>query len=167
MRTMVFAYPTLLGLLQGQVDIYVDATFNQCSPNPFLQCLIVMVFDNQTSCYVLVVFTLMTHKYTLLYYQVFTQLKTITKNKIKVRIFTSNFERAEMNMLEALFGNGKHVGCLFHWKQAIFKYLKRQMRLGEFNEPGSCDESGGFGHFMCLTQVQSVEVWYSLYLLHH
>jgi hypothetical protein len=56
--------------------------------------LIVMVFDNQTSCYVPVVYTLMAHKYAHLYYQVFTQLKIITKNKMKVRTFTSNFERA-------------------------------------------------------------------------
>jgi hypothetical protein len=86
-----------------------------------------MVFDNQTSCYVLVVYTLMTHKYTLIYYQVFVQLKTITKNKMKVCTFTSDFERAEMNMLEAIFGEGKHIGCLFQWKQAIFKYLKENV----------------------------------------
>jgi hypothetical protein len=35
-----------------------------------------------------------------------------------------------MNLLEALFGKGKHVGCLFHRKQAIFKYLKEKCDLG-------------------------------------
>jgi hypothetical protein len=129
-RMMVFANPTLLGLLQGQVDIYVDAIVSPCAPNPFLQCLIVVLFDNQTSCYVPVVYTLMTHKYTLLYYQVFTQLKIITKNKMKVCTYTSDFERAEMNMLEALFGKGKHVGCSFHWNQAIFEYLEEKRDLG-------------------------------------
>jgi hypothetical protein len=72
----------------------------------------------------------MTHKNALLYYQVFTQLKFITKNKMKVCTYTNNFERAEMNMLEAIFGKGKHVGCLFHWKQAIFQYLKEKCDLG-------------------------------------
>jgi hypothetical protein len=128
---MIFANLTLLGLLQDQVDIYVDATFNPCTPHPFLHGLIVMVFDNQTSCYAPVVCTHMTYKYAKLFYQVLMHLKIITKNKVKVRTYTSNFERAEMNMLEVHFGKGKHVGCLFHWKQAIFKYLKEKCGLGK------------------------------------
>ncbi len=49
---------------------------------------------------------------------------------MKVCTYTCGFERAEMNMLEVLFGKRKHVGCLFHWKQAIFKYLNEKCGLG-------------------------------------
>jgi hypothetical protein len=59
------------------------------------------------------------------------QLKLITKSKMKVGTYTSNFERAEMNMLEVHLGKGKHVGCLFHWKQEIFNYLKEKCGLGD------------------------------------
>jgi hypothetical protein len=130
MQMMVFANPTLLGLLLGQVDIYVDATFNPCTPDPFLQCLIVMVFDNQTGWYVPVVYTLTTHKYALLYYQVFTQLKTITKNKMKVRTFTSNFERAEMNMPEVIIGKRNTLGACFTGSKPYLSTLKRNVTWG-------------------------------------
>ncbi len=33
-------------------------------------------------------------------------------------------------MLEAFWGKGKHVGCFFHWKQAISKYSKDKCGLG-------------------------------------
>ncbi len=85
----------------------------------------------------------MTPKYPSLYYQVFTQLKIITKNKMKVRTYTSNFERAKMNMLEVLFGKGKHIGCLLHWKQAIFKYLKEKCGLGNSISLEAAMEVGG------------------------
>ncbi len=62
MRIMIHANPSLLGLLQGLVDIYVDATFEPCVPYGFYQCLIVVVLDNQTSSYVPVVYALMSHK---------------------------------------------------------------------------------------------------------
>ncbi len=62
MRIMIYANPSLLGLLQGLVDIYVDATFKPCVPYGFYQCLIVVVLDNQTSSYVPVVYALMSHK---------------------------------------------------------------------------------------------------------
>jgi hypothetical protein len=130
MRMMVFANPTLLGLIQGQSDIYVDATFNPCTPHPFIQCLIVMVFNNQRSCYVPVVYTRMTHKYALLHYQVFTQLKIITKNKMKVRTYTSVFERAEMNMLEALFGKENTLGSCFTGSKQYLSTLKRNVTWG-------------------------------------
>jgi hypothetical protein len=41
------------------------------------------------------------------------QLKILTKSKMKVRTYTSDFERAEMNMLEVHFPEGTHAGCFF------------------------------------------------------
>jgi len=41
MRLMIFANPALLGLLNGVVDIIIDATFS-CVLAPFYQCLIIM-----------------------------------------------------------------------------------------------------------------------------
>ncbi len=58
MHFMVFSNPTLLGLLLGLVDIIVDATFTPYTPSPFLQCLIFMVLNNQTSLFVSVIYAL-------------------------------------------------------------------------------------------------------------
>jgi hypothetical protein len=115
---MIFANPSLLGLLKGQVDIYTDAMFAPCTPNQFYQCLIIMVYDSQTSSYVPVIYALMTHKVTELYGHVFSQINTLMQEKMKVRTYTSDFERALMNMCELHFGKKvggvTHEDCLFH-----------------------------------------------------
>ena len=80
---MMFANPELLGLLNGHVDFYIDATFDPCTPHPFNQCLIVMVFDPSRRSYVPVIYTLMMHMCTELYWQVFNQFKVLTQNKWK------------------------------------------------------------------------------------
>ena len=102
----------------------MDATFKPCTPHGFLQCLILVVFDNQTSSYVPIVYALMSHKNETLYNQVFFQIKCMTMGKMVVRTYTSDFERAEMNMLAKHFHKGVHVGCLFHFKQELFEYLR-------------------------------------------
>ena len=93
-----------------------------------------MVFDPSTGAYVPVIYMLMTHKNQELYWQVFNQVKVLTKSKMNVMTYTSDFERAEMNTLEMIFGGpgkGKHVGCLFHIKQAWLKYLKEKCNLAQ------------------------------------
>ena len=59
-----------------------------------------MVYNDQTSSYVPVVTTLMTHNNTSLYYQIFIQLKVITRGKMLVRTYTSDFEKAEMSQVD-------------------------------------------------------------------
>jgi hypothetical protein len=131
----IFANSALLGLLNGVVDLFIDATFS-CAPTPFYQCLIMMVFDPSTSHYVPVIYALMMHKCQELYWQVFNQVFFLTKWKMRVRTFTSNFEQAMMNMLELLYGKnaggGKHIGASstlskpgesFLWIIATWVYL--------------------------------------------
>ncbi len=132
MKMLIYANPTLLGILHGTVDICVDATFYLCTPSlsPCYQCLIVMVYDNHTSSYVPVVYALTTHKNTSLYCQVFFLLKVITQGKMVVRTYMSDFERAEMSQLAIHFPEATHVGYLFHLKQAWFNYLKDKLGLG-------------------------------------
>ena len=159
MRAMMFANPELLGLLNGRVDIFIDATFDPCTPHLFYQCLIVMVFNPSTSSYVPVIYTLMTHKCTELYWQVFNQVKVLTKNKMEVCTYTSDFERAEMNTLEAHFGDPdkkKHVGCFFHLKQAWFKYLKEKLGMGLSSSIGLAMATGGLDILCVLPQDEVV-----------
>ena len=121
------------------------------------QCLIVMVYDNQTSFYAPVVYALMTHKNTNLYYQVFFQLKVITQGKMVLRTYTSDFERAEMSQLVIHFPQATHLGCLFHLKQAWFKYLKDKLGLGHQSMSlGPATKVGGLD-ILCV--LLGVNVW--------
>lgn len=119
-RKMVFGNPSLFGLLKvKQVDLFVDVTFS-CCPNPFQQCLIIMVFNGETSSFVPVVYILMTHKNEHAYWEAFNQKVVLSDWKLHCSTFTSDFERAMINELENQFGGprgGTHVGCFFHLEQ--------------------------------------------------
>ena len=121
-HVMVFGNPTMFGLLRTKgVDVSVDATF--LVPHPFYQCLIFMVFDTGTSVYVPILYILMTHKSQELYWHAPSQVLVLSNWKINVNSYTSDFERAIMNTLRFHFSEGFHNACLFHWKQAIRRYL--------------------------------------------
>jgi hypothetical protein len=160
MGLMIFANSALLGLLNGAVDLFIDATFS-CVPAPFYQCLIMMVFDPSTSHYVPVIYALMTHKCQELYWQVFNQVFFLTKWKMRVRTFTSNFEQAMMNMLELLFGKnaggGKHIGCFFHLKQAWQKYLVENCILGQSSIIGALMAVGGLD-LLCILPRHEINI---------
>ena len=159
MRLMIFANPALLGHLNGVVDLFIDATFS-CVPAPFYQCLIIMVFDHSTSHYLPVIYALMMHKVQELYWQVFNQVFLMTKWKMQVRTYTSDFELAMMNMLELLFGKnaggGKHVGCFFHLKQAWRKYLVEMCGLGQSSLLGPLMAVGGLD-LLCVIPRHEIE----------
>ena len=124
MRLMVFANPTLIPLLKSKkLDIFVDATFD-CCPAPFYQCLIVMVFDDQTGLYVPVVYILMTHKNDELYWEAIARIPVLVDFKLDCHSFTSDFERALINNLKRHLDTAQHVGCYFHLKQAWWKYMR-------------------------------------------
>ena len=123
MRFMCFANPVLLTLLMSaKLDIFIDATFSM-TPSPFYQTFIVMVYDRQTMMYVPVMYFLMTHKVQELYMHVFQQIIVLSKYRINVNSYTSDFERAIINAAKHYFPEGFHNGCFFHFKQAIRKHM--------------------------------------------
>jgi hypothetical protein len=79
MRMMIFANPANLGLLQGPVDLYTNATFNSCTPVPFYQFLILMIYDHSTSSFVPFLYALMTHKCKELYSRLFAEIVRLSK----------------------------------------------------------------------------------------
>ncbi len=82
MQLMVFTSPTLILLLKSKkLDIFVDATFDCCSAH-FYQCLIVVVFDDQTSFYIPVVYILMTHKNDDLYWEAIARIPVLVGFKL-------------------------------------------------------------------------------------
>lgn len=128
-RYMIFANPVLLSLLLSKgLDIFIDATFAM-TPLPFYQVLIVMVYDYQTELYVPVIYALMTHKIELLYWRVLSELITLSNWKMNVQYYTSDFEKAIMNACKDQFPEAEHVGCYFHFKQAICKYMIEKLKF--------------------------------------
>ncbi len=58
----------------------------------------------------------------------------LMQGKMKIKTFTTDFERGMMKML-ALHSE-THVGCLFHFKQALLKYLKEHWGLVQASSLG-------------------------------
>ncbi len=94
------------------------------------QCLILMLFNHITSLYVPLLYLLMTHKNKALYWHAFNAIVAISEWKIKVRSYCSDSEVSLMKQLEIAFGGGFggfHIGCFFHFKQALRKRLKDKL----------------------------------------
>ena len=122
-RLMGFAHPALLGLLNGNVNLFVDTTFS-CTPRPFYQTLIVMTFDQQTQYYVPVMWFLMMSKCASLYFEAFHHVISNTDWHLHPVTITADFERALVLELKNQFKSSKINGCLFHWKQACRRKMK-------------------------------------------
>ena len=96
---MIFGNPGLSGMLKTPgLDVFVDVTFD-CTPNPFLQCLIFMIYDNSTSNCVPILYILMTSKCMEAYWHAFNQIVAISKWQIRVRTYYTDFEIAMMKQI--------------------------------------------------------------------
>jgi hypothetical protein len=101
------------------------------TPHPFYQeVLIIIAYCRQTGLYVPVVYCLMTHKTEAMYKRVIAELLSCAQLldpklvQLDVRNYASDFEAALFNACEYCFPNGVHIGCFFHFKQAIRKYMR-------------------------------------------
>ena len=77
---------------------------------------------------------------------------------MEVCTYTSDFERAEMNTVEAHLGNPdkKYVGCLFHHKQAWFKHLKKKLGMDLSSSIGLAMATGALDLLCVLPQDKVV-----------
>ena len=101
---------------------FVDATFMVC-PDPVMHCLIIMVFDRAAYLYVPVMYILMTNENEYSYWYAFASVIPCSDWRIRVRNIHADFETALTNVAEKQFPEADVIGCLFHWKQAIRRYL--------------------------------------------
>ena len=88
-----------------------------------------MVFDRSTFVYVPIFYILMTHKTEDLYWQVIQQVICATDWKFEPGYTMNDFEKALINALEHHFLDTTKKCCLFHWKQAIRRYLITQCKF--------------------------------------
>ena len=125
-RCVVYGNPALFGCLKGKVHLFIDATF-RCTPHPFYQTLIIMVFDENTEVYVPILFILMTCKSGWAYWNALHLAKVAIGCKLDPLTVTCDFESALIKGVEDQFQDARIVGCLFHWKQAI---RRKMVKLG-------------------------------------
>ena len=124
-RMVGFANPRLIGLLNGNVQIYIDGTFKVC-PFPFYQCLIVMVYNGQTDSYVPIFYILLQGKTAFEYEQALHFVCVSTNWKLEPTTVTCDFEKGLHSAVRKKFQSGriKVNGCLFHFKQAIRRKME-------------------------------------------
>jgi hypothetical protein len=91
-RMLGFANPKLIGLLNGDVQIYIDGTFKIC-PKPFYQCLIIMVFNEQTDSYVPIFYILLQGKTTFEYNMALHFVCVATNWKLQPSTVICDFEK--------------------------------------------------------------------------
>ena len=123
-RILVFGNPSHFGLLElTNLDLYIDATFD-CCPKPFYQCLIVMIYLQETKVYLPVLYILMTSKKQELYCHALNHVVSLSNWHLNVNSYTTDFKIAIMNSCRIIFcATSFHVGCFFHLKQAWRRYL--------------------------------------------
>ena len=132
-RIILFGHPTLIMLLNGRVDAFIDATF-KVVPAGFYQLLVVMVKDVQTKMFVPVMYGLMTGKTKMLYFQALHFLVSATRWQFEPKRISCDYEEALISQIANQFpspdsgkcapNNGCDInGCLFHLKQAWRRYM--------------------------------------------
>ena len=132
-RAMGFSHPRLVKKLKGRNHCYVDCTFAS-TPRPFVQTLNFMMFDDETQSYVCVFWVLLTGQFEKLYAETLHQIWIATDRKLNPLSLTLDYEDGLINAGTAQFiqaptpyldrrGETKIDGCLFHWKQAIRRWM--------------------------------------------
>lgn len=122
-RIIGFGNPSLFRVFGGNSKIFIDGTFKVC-PKPFYQCLIIMVFDEQTDAFVPVFYVLLTSKNTQIYRHALYWIKSAVDYKMQPLVITCDYEKALHSAVKNEFPNANINGCLFHWKQAIRRKIK-------------------------------------------
>ena len=114
-RILGYGNPSLFGTLSGNVQIYIDGTFSIVS-HPFYQCLIIIVYDIQTTVYVPILYMLMTGKSESLYWHCLYWMIIVSGWRLEPFSVTCDFENALHNTVTGQFKECTLNGCLFHWK---------------------------------------------------
>ena len=114
-RILGYGNPSLFGTLSGNVQIYIDGTFS-IVPHPFNQCLIIMVYDIQTTVYVPILYMLMTGNSESLYWHCLYWMIIVSGWRLEPFSVTCDFEKALHNTVTGQFKECTLNGCLFHWK---------------------------------------------------
>lgn len=132
-QVLVWCTNEALSLMRYNSHTFIDCTFRSV-PSPFLQCLIVMVYDEGTRLFVPCAYCLLTSKNETLYLACFQQLIVLMKFNWMPRIITSDFESSLLKAIRHEFPESRLLGCYFHFKKAI----ERKLTKYKINFNNSC-----------------------------
>lgn len=130
-QIMIWATNECLSLMRYNGPTFIDCTFRSV-PSPFVQCLIVMIYDAGTEIYIPCAYCLMTGKSEYLYRTIFHELIVLLEYSWMPQIITTDFEYALIGAIKHQFPNSHLHGCYFHMKQSLRRKLQKY-RVNEMN----------------------------------
>jgi len=110
-------------MYQG-INVFIDGTF-KCVPHPYYQLIVVMVYDTPLNLYIPVYYILTTSKTQWSYWSVLQEVMVNCEFKFNPSVIHCDYELALINAIGELFEGTAVVGCLFHFKQAILRKMKK------------------------------------------
>ena len=120
-----WGHPELISLLRrSQIHVFIDGTFF-CVPKGFSQCIVIMIYDDDTDLYVPVMFFLVDNKKQWTYWHVIHCLFVLTEANLDPASFTTDFELALVKAISEQFKGVKQYGCSFHFKQSLRRHLQQ------------------------------------------
>jgi len=118
-----WAHPFLKPLCkQRGLHLFVDGTFN-VAPRGFQQLLVFMIFDSVTELYIPIYYVIMDCKREDCYRLAFTQVVHAAQYQLQPTVVSCDFETALLKTVHWIWPNAHIIGCLFHFKQALYKQL--------------------------------------------
>lgn len=140
---LIWSHPELLPMLRRMhIRILIDGTFS-CVPSPFKQCVIVMMFDDETNLFIPIIYILSDSKHHWAYWHMLHFILVLTEFKFNPISVTTDFESSLFNAIKEQFPETMQIGCAFHFKQAIRRKLVSlqlsDMEIRKAMEPGVVD----------------------------
>ncbi|CAF1355393.1 unnamed protein product [Rotaria sordida] len=123
-RILLFGSDDQLDLLFDSPIVFMDGTFSKAPPN-FCQIYIIHAvnFDICLPC----VFGLLVNKKSITYKQIFVKLKEIASERGKSfspGLIITDFESGVLPVLKSEFPCSKHMGCFYHFCQAVYRQIQ-------------------------------------------
>lgn len=123
-EALIWSTDEALALMRYNGPTFIDATFKTV-PSPFVQCLIVLVYDRGSQLYVPCVYSLQTSKSEYMYCTILHELVALSKYTWMPSSITIDFEKGLVNACKHEFPESYLIGCYFHLKQALHRKLKK------------------------------------------
>lgn len=129
-EALLWATDETLALLRWNGPVFIDGTF-RIAPSPFIQCLIVMAYDQSTKLYVPCAYCLVTCKSEYIYCTFLHEMVVLLKYSWMPSMVVVDFEKGLIQACRYEFAGSRIIGCYFHMKQALYRKLVVAWRLND------------------------------------